>query len=288
MNSAHKKARVWHLFVLFLVSQIAVVVLTAGAAIFIAASRKGVDDAELVEGVLSDLAESPDVLLLSILFGFAESTGLALLVGIFSPQPFVERLRLGRSRLSLAELVVASLGFLALSNASDAVLRLLPGYAEGGIAVLNRLFQKRDVWMAVLLAGVAVPVGEELFYRGALQTRFAERFGRTAGLVVASMLFALAHFEPIHMLFALAAGLYLGWLSDVAGSCRASLAAHALNNTVATVGAGWMASFEREMATAPVAAACGMLALASVVWLARRTRDRPTAAPGDGTVERVA
>jgi hypothetical protein len=121
MNSAHKRPRVWHLFVLFLLSQIAVVVLSAGAAIFVAASREGVEDAEQFERVLSGLAESPDVLLPSILFGVAVSAGSALLVGIVSPQPFVERLRLGRSGLSLAELIVASLGFLALSDASNAM-----------------------------------------------------------------------------------------------------------------------------------------------------------------------
>jgi hypothetical protein len=76
------------------------------------------------------------------------------------------------------------------------------------------------------------------------------------------------------MLFALAAGFYLGWLSDLADSCRASLVVHAVYNTLAAVGATWLASTEGVLTTAPVAAASGLLAAASTFWLWSRAADR--------------
>ena len=276
------KPRVWHLFVLFGLAQVLILVASVIGIGVVAAIRADdvlpSDADQLPAARFEELATSPEVMLFSLVCGVVVCTGLALLVGAFSPQPFAERLRLRSGRLSAVELAVASIGFLALSNASDAILRLLPGYDDSGIAHFNQFFQGRGgaaLWLTIALVGVAAPVGEELFYRGALQTRFAERFGRRAGLVVASVAFALAHFEPIHMLFALVAGLYVGWLCDLAGSCRASLAAHSVNNTAAAVAAAWMPSFEGASTTVPVAAASIVLATASTSWLWGRTRDRP-------------
>ena len=275
------KPRVWHLFVLFGLAQVLILVASVVGIVVVAATRT--DDAlpshadQLTAARFEELATSPEVILFSVVCGVVICTGLALLVGAFSPRPFAERLRLRSGRLSAVELAVASIGFLALSNASDAILRLLPGYADSGIAHFNQFFQGRSgaaLWLTIALVGVAAPVGEELFFRGALQTRFAERFGRRAGLVVASVAFALAHLEPIHMLFALVAGLYLGWLSDLAGSCRASLAAHSVNNAAAAVAPAWMPFLEGVSTTAPVAATSIVLATASTFWLWARTRDR--------------
>jgi membrane protease YdiL (CAAX protease family) len=271
---------VWHLFVLFLVAQGAILFMTAVAIGFVAAARGQLEpqlDAQQQASLFRELGVSPEMMFVSIACSVVIFAGLGLLVGALSPRPLVERIRLGSGRLSIAELAVASVGFLALSNGCDAILRLLPGYMDSGIVLLNRFFEGRagvGLWLTIALVGVAAPLGEEIFYRGALQTRFAERFGRGVGLAVASVAFGLAHFEPIHMLFALAAGFYLGWISDLAGSCRASLAVHAVNNTFAALAAAWMASTEDVLTTAPVAVASGLLAAASIFWLWRRRRDR--------------
>jgi membrane protease YdiL (CAAX protease family) len=273
------KRRVWHLFVLFLVSQAAILFSSAVAIGFAAAARgrgRASSPAEQAD-LFREIGTSPEIIVASIICGVVVCTGLALLVGALSPRPFVERMRLGRSRLSALELAVASLGFLALSSGSDALLRLLPGYGHSAIAVLNRFFEGRsgaDLWLTIALVGVAAPVGEELFYRGALQTRFAERFGRGAGLTLASLAFGLAHFEPIHVLFAVVAGFYLGWVSDLAASCRASLVVHAVNNAAATLAAVSMASGENVSTSAPAAVTSGLVVVASTFWLRRRVRDR--------------
>src|SRR5262245_1905606 len=201
------KPRVWHLFVLFVLAQVVIVSAVAVTLGVVAAAQGRLDkgrDIQEQTAVLRGVASSPEVIYVSLITAAVICVGLALLVGALSPQPFTERLRLQRGGLSSTELAGAAIGFLGLSNTADAILRSLPGYAHSGIALFYRFFEGRGsagLWLTILLVGVVAPAGEEIFYRGALQTRFAERFGRRAGLVMACVAFALAHFDPIHMLF---------------------------------------------------------------------------------------
>ena len=80
-----------------------------------------------------------------------------------------------------------------------------------------------------LLLALASGLGEELLFRGALQPR--------VGLVLASLLFACAHFVPRRELlpwtaFALLAGLFFGLLYKTTGNILAPVAAHTLVNAV--------------------------------------------------------
>jgi hypothetical protein len=93
---------------------------------------------------------------------------------------------------------------------------------------LARILGRRSVGECAVLA-LASGVGEEAFFRGALQPQL--------GLVATSLLFALAHFAPRRELlpwtgFSLAAGLALGWLFDATGNLVAPIVAHALVNAI--------------------------------------------------------
>jgi len=81
---------------------------------------------------------------------------------------------------------------------------------------------------AWLLAGVS-GVAEEAFFRGALQP--------AVGLVLASVLFAAAHFVPrremwLWSVFSLGAGLLLGGLYEATGSLLAPITTHVVVNGV--------------------------------------------------------
>ena len=90
----------------------------------------------------------------------------------------------------------------------------------------------------ILLAIVAIfiaPILEELFFRGFLQQALAQKMGSGKGLVTASLLFALAHFElqviiPIFIL-----SLLLGWLFVRTNSLWPGIIFHAINNSLALV-----------------------------------------------------
>jgi membrane protease YdiL (CAAX protease family) len=81
----------------------------------------------------------------------------------------------------------------------------------------------------VILLALASGIGEEAFFRGALQPK--------VGLVGASLVFALAHFVPRRELlpwtaFSLVAGFLLGGLFEWTGNLAAPIAAHVLINGV--------------------------------------------------------
>ena len=141
--------------------------------------------------------------------------------------------------LAAPEVVVPEVGLLF----RHALLGLMAG---GGLVVSSRLWIRHTRVGRVLakrlaeilgpLSGVQVVVlalasglGEEAFFRGALQPR--------VGLVLASLLFGMAHLVPRRELlpwtgFAALAGVLLGALFDFTGNLLAPAAAHVLINGV--------------------------------------------------------
>ncbi|MEM1303253.1 MAG: CPBP family intramembrane glutamic endopeptidase [Planctomycetota bacterium] len=87
-------------------------------------------------------------------------------------------------------------------------------------------------WLIAVSA--AAGIGEELLFRGALQPLLVNWLGPPAGVLLASLLFGLAH--PISRLYvALAAGLglYLGCLALFTGELVSAMVAHSLYDFVA-------------------------------------------------------
>ena len=109
--------------------------------------------------------------------------------------------------------------------------RLLTRRTEAGRALaveLARVLGTLRIWQIALLA-LTSGLGEELFFRGALQPR--------VGLVLASLLFGLVHLLPswplaLWSLFAAVAGLLFGLLFDLTGNLLAPVIAHVLVNGI--------------------------------------------------------
>jgi membrane protease YdiL (CAAX protease family) len=138
-----------------------------------------------------------------------------------SAQDELEGLHLGRD--ALIGLVVG----LAVVLASRVMTRAT-GWGEAMARALGESLGRISVPDALLLA-VASGLGEELFFRGALQPR--------VGLILATVLFGAVHFVPRRELlpwtgFAMAAGLVLGVLFDWTGSVVAPVVAHTVVNGI--------------------------------------------------------
>lgn len=135
----------------------------------------------------------------------------------------------------------------------------LPHWLDGVLAVL-------------VFVGLAA-VGEELFFRGALQRMLRPRWG--GGSILASgLLFAGFHFDLLHLPFLLTAGLLLAWLYERSGRLWVPLGAHVIHNAVTYIqaqraGPGSYAEFSAEPLS--WAAAAGTLA-AAALWVALRRR----------------
>jgi CAAX protease family protein len=86
--------------------------------------------------------------------------------------------------------------------------------------------------MVAVLAGV----GEELLFRGVLQTKFSDWTSPVVGLILASALFGLAHaLSKVYFVFALVVGAYLGWMALYYHDLTAPIVAHALYDFLALI-----------------------------------------------------
>jgi membrane protease YdiL (CAAX protease family) len=93
--------------------------------------------------------------------------------------------------------------------------------------------------LLLLFVGLALcaPLGEELFFRGYLQSRLVARAGAFYGIAITALLFALAHFDLMHSTATFAMGLALGYAAFRAESTWVTVAAHFINNVLAVVSA---------------------------------------------------
>jgi uncharacterized protein len=104
--------------------------------------------------------------------------------------------------------------------------RLLPSLREISEELAPRLVDGADSTSLVLVS-IFSGVGEEAFFRGAIQQEF--------GLVVASLLFGVAHIGPdrrylVWTAWAVLAGFVFGFLYDVSGGLLAPIIAHTAHN----------------------------------------------------------
>jgi len=204
---------------------------------------------------------------------------VALVAGTLSPIPLTRRLGLGRSRLGRLAWIIVPLGALGLNQAIDAAFEL-SGFGHGAElqSMLSALAGARGAMLAsaVLIVGALSATCEELFFRGYLQRRLVARFGPAAGIVVASLLFGIAHWDVHHSLFAFSFGLFVGLASWAADSLWPAVLAHVVNNTVAVLALVLGLDFEKPW----VALVTGVLACAlASAWILRRGPRRAQAPP---------
>jgi membrane protease YdiL (CAAX protease family) len=169
-----------------------------------------------------------------LLWALIAVAGATLLPG----RGLVERLALGRSRLGPGRLLLAVLGFLALSNGlNHAVvwLGLLEGSTLAEIDGVVREAGPRNPLLVWLAIGLAPAVGEELLFRGLVLRGLALWLSGARAVLLSAAVFGAAHLDPVHGVTAFLLGSYLGALAWRAGSLRAPMLCHALNNSLAVL-----------------------------------------------------
>jgi uncharacterized protein len=134
-------------------------------------------------------------------------------------------LRLAGDSVALS-LALGALTPLATVSAGLLAYRLLPALRAIAEELAPRLVDGAGRG-SLLLVSLFSGVGEEVFFRGAVQQEF--------GLVAASVLFGIVHVGPdrrylVWTLWAIAAGFLFGVLYDVSGGLLAPMLAHAAHN----------------------------------------------------------
>jgi membrane protease YdiL (CAAX protease family) len=146
-----------------------------------------------------------------------------------------EQLRLRSSRASGVGFLAAVTGMAGLSVACGALNEVLGDKSSVVMSTLARALAApspaRFIW-AMGAVAIVPGIAEETFFRGLVQTRLAQRWGRWPGIIGSAAAFGLFHVEPLQGSFALVAGLFLGWASDRLGGVRPTVLSHAANNAL--------------------------------------------------------
>jgi len=210
---------------------------------------------------------------------------VAVLGAGFSDTPWVRRLDLGPSRLSGTQLSLLVLGMLGTSVALDGVLDWTDWGRQSQLAELDRqLHGLRGPSLALAFLGFAIAPGiaEELLCRGLIQRGLTHRLGTPAAIVTAAMAFGVLHAEAIHGIFAAGLGLYLGTAAWLAGSVRAAIVCHLVNNLAGVA----LSALAPELPLSPAAAIAAGLTVSggclAAVWhgSGRRTGKNLQPPPG--------
>jgi hypothetical protein len=112
------------------------------------------------------------------------------------------------------------------------------------------------MFVAVVLVA---PIAEEWVFRGALWTFIEASFGRAGALLITSLLFALYHLDPLHVLSIIPTALFLAALRGLSGSVWPGVLAHAINNLL---GVFAILVLPEDVVTRPVEAACALIVAA--------------------------
>ena len=109
-------------------------------------------------------------------------------------------------------------------------------HQEQGLVTLMLEGSSLEQGVALLLIVGLAPVGEELLFRGALQSNISSRWGDTWAIVLTGFFFGLMHFEswtsvPPLIVF----GMVLSWWRVRTGWLVFPVVAHFTNNTLAMV-----------------------------------------------------
>jgi len=205
--------------------------------------------------------------------GLASSLALVLTVFLVS-QPFDPvLLRLVPGRETGPDLVAAVLGMLSLGQALDSITMLAGLGRQGSMPVIRKALtglEGADLFAAVLVLGVLAGTAEELFFRGYMQSRLRAAWRPGTAIVATSVAFALLHMEWIHAAMALVLGIYLGALTERAGSALPAIVCHVVNNTVFTLATALAGTVDDRQTNVLLLVLSVVLFVASAGLLARR------------------
>jgi len=117
---------------------------------------------------------------------------------------------------------------------------------------------------------------EELLFRGYVQRRLLRHWRPRSAILFASLAFAVAHLDPVHMVFALPIGLWFGILAWRTNSIWPSVAGHMFVNALWNIWGICVAKLDVSDATGAavtiIAAVCALAGFVGSIIVLRRMR----------------
>jgi membrane protease YdiL (CAAX protease family) len=276
---SERRPAAWPVLLTFAVALVAIqgvgtLVLAAWAFLSLPAGNAAAIPAQMGVIVSTPIGLSVMVLLTSV-----PLIAIAIVGGLLSGEPLADRLRTRVRGVRWGLVPLAVLGLAALSHFLNALIQLCGLGDRGTLRFMGEVIASARGWELVLLGAVlALGAGtaEELFFRGFLQQRLSRRFSPRIAVLVAAACFGLMHTDWVQGPAAALLGLYLGWMAERAGSIVPAMIAHAVNNSVAVLGARW------ELPESPailVAVLLASLLIGAALVLAQERAYRRAAGP---------
>ncbi len=172
--------------------------------------------------------------------GVASSTAFVVTLLAVARPLDAERLRLRPGRETGLSLAAMVLGTLALGQTLDSAVALLGLADRGTMAAIRRALtgaSGADLFGSVVVIGVLAGAAEEIFFRGHIQTALRGIWGPGRAVLATSAAFAALHvdLELIHTALAFGLGLWLGLVTERAGSALPAVVSHVVNNVLFTM-----------------------------------------------------
>jgi len=148
---------------------------------------------------------------------------------------------------------------------------------------VSRLFEGSPAQRAglALMASLLAPVCEEITFRGYVLSALRTRFSPPRAIVLAAILFAAMHLDPVRFPALVMLGILFGWLTWRSGSVWTAVVAHATNNALASAIASVASLSRLDTESSPeIPASLAFLAMgAAVLWPVVRAFRRATPEP---------
>ena len=160
----------------------------------------------------------------------------------------IRRVSLNASQLASLILIIAG-AFFTIDTLAYANMEFLPDTQwvndlkaqEASVRLALEVLLSDMVPMTLLanaIIMVVVPaVGEELFFRGAVQGLLGRKFSYHIAIAISALFFALGHMQPLSVLPILFMGVLFGYLRHWTGSIWIPIALHLINNAAALASA---------------------------------------------------
>jgi membrane protease YdiL (CAAX protease family) len=151
-------------------------------------------------------------------------------------EPFRWPPRFGRPKIVMISLSLLFLTILIGAAFTQIYVQLThrPFPLQRVMPLIKDVLQSNPV-LAWVTVAMAIPVIEEILFRGLLFGAFQKWWGVTGAIPASAFLFACIHLQLFGFLQLFFVGLILGWARSKSGSLGLPVLIHALNNSLATV-----------------------------------------------------
>ncbi len=149
--------------------------------------------------------------------GYKEALGLKI--------PHIEK-------KDIVSLVLLGLG---LNFTISGILNLLPQKITNSYAQSYTVMFSGNIYITLFVMAVVTPFLEEIFFRGIFQRKLCERLGSFNGLIAATFIFGLMHFNIIWSVYAAVIGFFMGCLYMYYDSILPSAVVHSIFNLVSCI-----------------------------------------------------